>query len=200
MWYSSNGTMRKVINHILISKCWQTCINYCTACRGAQLGNTDHWLLITNITIKIKVDHATRPETHLDMSHLQDPQFKKHTAAALQIGSTPYQRRMLVTGNTSRMPFQHRQVSTRRPTQNNQTSMDIQWDDPNYQLALQNTIVRQVWGVQMTQLHLQWEYQRRQPKILGQRGKETWRCGSVQWLQRVFWMLWQAKATPRSKN
>ena len=43
--------------------------------RGAQLGNTDHWLLITNIKIKLKVDHSAKPKNWLDMSHLQDPQI-----------------------------------------------------------------------------------------------------------------------------
>ena len=34
------------------------------------------------------------------MSHLQDPQIEQHIAAALEIGSMPYNRRMVVTGNT----------------------------------------------------------------------------------------------------
>ena len=50
-WYSSDGTTKKAIDLILISKCWQTCINDCRVYRGAQLGNIDHWLLITNIKI-----------------------------------------------------------------------------------------------------------------------------------------------------
>ena len=75
-WYSSDGTMKKVIDHILILKCWQTCINNFRVYRGAQISNTDHWLLITNIRIKLKADHSIRTKTWLDLSHLQDPQIQ----------------------------------------------------------------------------------------------------------------------------
>ena len=58
-WYSPDGSMKKMIDHILISKCWTSTVTNCRVYRGAELGNADHRLLAATFKHKLK---ATSPK------------------------------------------------------------------------------------------------------------------------------------------
>lgn len=71
-WYSPDGRTRKALDHILISRRWKSFVTNCRVFRGAQLGNTDHRLLVAQLKLKLRaIQHKTLPRP--DSSRLSDP-------------------------------------------------------------------------------------------------------------------------------
>lgn len=70
-WYSPDGRTQKLLDHILISSCWKSSITNCCVYRGAQLGNTDHHLLVAQLRLKLKAT-PKQVQPWLLASHLQD--------------------------------------------------------------------------------------------------------------------------------
>ncbi|KAI8493288.1 hypothetical protein Bbelb_292920 [Branchiostoma belcheri] len=82
-WYSPDRKPRKVLDHILISSRWKPFVTNCRVYRGAQLGNTDHRLLIAHIRLKLKNDPSTKRKVHMDSSPLKDPLIKEIYTCAI---------------------------------------------------------------------------------------------------------------------
>lgn len=72
-WYSPDGRTRKAIDHIIISRRWRSSVTNCRVFRGAQLGNTDHRLLVAQLRLKLRVDPSTRFQPCIVSSKLRDP-------------------------------------------------------------------------------------------------------------------------------
>ncbi|XP_066301877.1 craniofacial development protein 2-like [Branchiostoma lanceolatum] len=82
-WYSPDGRTRKAIDHILISSRWKSFVTNCRVYRGAQLGNTDHRLLIAHMRLKLKADPSTKRQVRLDSTRLKDPQIQETFKCAI---------------------------------------------------------------------------------------------------------------------
>ena len=52
-WYSNDGVTRKTIDHILFSKRWNA-VSDCRAFRSAELGCTDHRIVVATVSLKLK--------------------------------------------------------------------------------------------------------------------------------------------------
>ena len=72
-WYSADGRTRKGIDHILISRRWRSSVTNCRVFRGAQLGNTDHRMLVAQLKLRLKADPTTKHQPRLDSTRLLDP-------------------------------------------------------------------------------------------------------------------------------
>ena len=72
-WYSNDGVTRKAIDHILICRRWRSSISNCRVYRGAQLGNTDHRLLVATLRLKLKADPSNKFQPQIDIARLKDP-------------------------------------------------------------------------------------------------------------------------------
>lgn len=68
-WYSNDGKTCKALDHIIISSRWKSSVTNCRVYPGAQLGSTDHRLLVAQLRLKI----SPRVPPRLRSSHLQDP-------------------------------------------------------------------------------------------------------------------------------
>ena len=72
-WYSNDGTTRKALDHILVCRRWRSSVTNCRVYRGAQLGNTDHRMLVATLRLKLKADPTNKYQPKIDASRLKDP-------------------------------------------------------------------------------------------------------------------------------
>lgn len=59
-WYSPDGRTRKALHHILISRRWKPFVTNCHVYLGAELGNTDHRLLVAQLKLKLRANQLTK--------------------------------------------------------------------------------------------------------------------------------------------
>lgn len=71
-WYSPDSRTRKAPDHILISWYWKSSVTNCCVYRGAELGNTDHHLLVAQLKLKLQAQRHTTNWLRLDSSLLSD--------------------------------------------------------------------------------------------------------------------------------
>ena len=60
-WYSNDGVSRKVLDHVIISRRWFSCMTSCRVFRSAELGSSDHRLLAFSLRLRTKVCKQTTP-------------------------------------------------------------------------------------------------------------------------------------------
>ena len=82
-WYSNDGNTKKALDHILISARWRNAVTNCRVYRGAQLGNTDHRILIATIRLRLKAGPSSNKSTRLDQTKLRDPAIAERFAVAI---------------------------------------------------------------------------------------------------------------------
>lgn len=82
-WISNDGHTRKAIDHILVSKRWKSAIHNCRVYRGAQLGNTDHRLLIADVKLKLKTTPDPQTRLRYDSKLLKDPNIAQRFACSI---------------------------------------------------------------------------------------------------------------------
>ncbi|XP_042869479.1 craniofacial development protein 2-like [Penaeus japonicus] len=75
-WYSPDGTTQKPNDHILISQRWRFITTNCRVYRGAEMGNTDHRLLIADMRLKLKANPTNKSQPRLNSAKLADPVMK----------------------------------------------------------------------------------------------------------------------------
>ena len=202
--HCSDGITKKEIIPILISKCCWTCINNCRVYRGAKLGCTDHQLLIANIWMTLKIDHCARPETKLVMSHSEDP----HIWATYSSNIVNRFYAILEENASDKQHFKGVVTGAAKEALGNWHKLTKQpWISDMIIQIISGHCKLQLWGNLRSTDDSNHTYnesvKRKLPNILGWRDKETWRCSSAQQqrkLREMFQMLWQAKASPRSKN
>lgn len=76
-WHSPDGRTKKAIDHIILSICWRSSFTNFRVFRGAQLGNTDHRMLIADMRLKLKAKPSATGLSRLDSSRIQDPANKE---------------------------------------------------------------------------------------------------------------------------
>ncbi|XP_042855593.1 craniofacial development protein 2-like [Penaeus japonicus] len=72
-WYSPDGATRKATTIFLISQRWRSFITNCRVYRGAEIGNTDHRLLIADMKLKLKANPSNKFQPRLNSAKLADP-------------------------------------------------------------------------------------------------------------------------------
>ena len=82
-WYSPDGITRKALDHILISQRWRSFVTNCRVYRGAELGNTDHRLLVAEIKLKLKTNTPAKFLPRLDSARLSDPAMQASYQCAI---------------------------------------------------------------------------------------------------------------------
>ncbi|GAA6097856.1 craniofacial development protein 2-like, partial, partial [Tachysurus ichikawai] len=82
-WYSPDGRTRKASDHILISRRWKSVVTNCRVYRGAELGNTDHRLLVAHLKLKLRANQHTKTLPRLDSSLLSDPNIATDFSCAI---------------------------------------------------------------------------------------------------------------------
>ena len=60
-WYSNDGVTRKVLDHVIISRRWFSCMTSCRVFRSAELGPSDHRLLAFSLRLRTKACKQTTP-------------------------------------------------------------------------------------------------------------------------------------------
>ncbi len=83
-WYSPDGRTRKASDHILISRRWKSFVTNCRVYRGAELGNTDHRLLVAQLKLKLRANQHIKTQPRLDSSLLSDPNIAKDFCCAIR--------------------------------------------------------------------------------------------------------------------
>ncbi len=83
-WYSPDGRTRKASDHILISRRWKSFVTNCRVYRGAELGNTDHRLLVAQLKLSCEPTSTSRLSPRLDSSLLSDPNIAKDFCCAIR--------------------------------------------------------------------------------------------------------------------
>ena len=63
-WYSNDRVTRKTIDHVLFSKRWNA-VSDCRVFRSAELGCTDHRIVVSTVCIKLKRAHPKPLNTKL---------------------------------------------------------------------------------------------------------------------------------------
>ncbi|GAA6068877.1 uncharacterized protein LOC124628743 [Tachysurus ichikawai] len=82
--YSPDGRTRKALDHILISRRWKSIVTNCRVYRGAELGNTDHRLLVAHLKLKLRANRHTKTLPRLDSSLLSDPNIATDFSCAIR--------------------------------------------------------------------------------------------------------------------
>ncbi len=82
--YSPDGRTRKASDHILISRRWKSFVTNCRVYRGAELGNTDHRLLVAQLKLKLRANQHIKTQPRLDSSLLSDPNIAKDFCCAIR--------------------------------------------------------------------------------------------------------------------
>jgi len=72
-WYSPDGRTRKALDHIIVSRRWRSFVTNARVYRGAQLGNTDHRMLVGTFKLKLKLSRPAQNSRPLDSCRLKDP-------------------------------------------------------------------------------------------------------------------------------
>ncbi len=75
---------RKASDHILISRRWKSFVTNCRVYRGAELGNTDHRLLVAQLKLKLRANQHIKTQPRLDSSLLSDPNIAKDFCCAIR--------------------------------------------------------------------------------------------------------------------
>uniref|UniRef100_A0A3P8SEE9 Endonuclease/exonuclease/phosphatase domain-containing protein n=1 Tax=Amphiprion percula TaxID=161767 RepID=A0A3P8SEE9_AMPPE len=94
-WYSPDGRTGKALDHILISRRWKSSVTNCRVYRGAELGNTDHRLLVAQLKLKLRANQHSQTQPRLESSLFSDPniatgfsqKFKIHLVAIHQFST-----------------------------------------------------------------------------------------------------------------
>jgi len=72
-WYSPDGRTRKALDHIIVTRRWRSFVTNARVYRGAQLGNTDHRMLVGTFKLKLKLSRPAQNSRPLDSRRLKDP-------------------------------------------------------------------------------------------------------------------------------
>jgi len=72
-WYSPDGRTRKALDHIIVARRWRSFVTNARVHRGAQLGNTDHHMLVGTYKLKLKLSRPAQNSRPLDSFRLKDP-------------------------------------------------------------------------------------------------------------------------------
>jgi len=72
-WYSLDGRTRKALDHIIVTRRWRSFVTNVRVYRGAQLGNTDHRLLLGTFKLELKLSRSAQNSWPLDSCRLKDP-------------------------------------------------------------------------------------------------------------------------------
>ena len=83
-WYSNDGITRKSIDHILVSARWKSAVSHCRVYRGAQLGNTDHRMLVAEMRLRLQAQKQDATLRKLNTATLKDADTQHSFAIALQ--------------------------------------------------------------------------------------------------------------------
>ena len=83
-WYSNTGTVAKTIDHILVSGRWRIASD-CRVFRSAELGCTDHRLLVATIHLRLRRTTRLQPRNRpFDASKLREPQHAHRYAVEVR--------------------------------------------------------------------------------------------------------------------
>jgi len=72
-WYSPDGRTCKALDHIIVTRRWRSFVTNARVYRGAQLGNTDHRMLVGTFKLNLKLSRPARNSRPLDSCRLEDP-------------------------------------------------------------------------------------------------------------------------------
>ena len=100
-WYSPDGRTRKALDHIIVTWHLRSFVTNTCVYRGAQLGNTDHCMLVGTFKLKLKLSWQHRIHGLLTRASLRILQSHPFTNAPSLTSSTPWQMQPDLTGNTS---------------------------------------------------------------------------------------------------
>ena len=71
-WYSNDGVTRKVLDHVIISRRWFSCMTSCRFFRSAELGSSDHRLLAFSLRLRTKACKQTTPTKRFNTDALSN--------------------------------------------------------------------------------------------------------------------------------
>ena len=72
-WCSNDGVTRKVLDHVIISRRWFSCMTSCRVFRSAELGSFDHRLLAFSLRLRTKARKQTTPTKRYNTDALNNP-------------------------------------------------------------------------------------------------------------------------------
>ncbi|XP_065576303.1 uncharacterized protein LOC136037509 [Artemia franciscana] len=72
-WYSKDGSTKKVIDFVIISKRWRSLVKNCKIYRPAELGNADQRLVCTDLRLCIHAQRSERKPVTADIGRLKEP-------------------------------------------------------------------------------------------------------------------------------
>ena len=82
-WYSNDRRNKKAMDHILISRQWKNFATNCHVFRGAELGKSDHRLLVADLRLKLKAITPSTYKPRVDSSLLHQPDIRAANAVSV---------------------------------------------------------------------------------------------------------------------
>jgi len=79
-WYSNDGRTKKMIDYIIVSQRWRSSISNCRTYRSAEIGNTDHRLVVANMRLRLQAQRSQPRPTKIDVSRLSDQEIRSKYA------------------------------------------------------------------------------------------------------------------------
>ena len=79
-WYSNDGQTKKMIDYVMISGRWRSSITNCRTYRSAELGNTDHRMVVATLRLRLRAQGQERRPPKLDLSSLATSQMQQKYA------------------------------------------------------------------------------------------------------------------------
>ena len=79
-WYSNDGQTKKMIDYVMISGRWRSSITNCWTYRSAELGNTDHRMVVATLRLRLRAQGQERRPPKLDLSSLATSQMQQKYA------------------------------------------------------------------------------------------------------------------------
>ena len=84
-WYSNDGVTRKIIDHVLFSSRWHA-LSDCRVYRSAELGCTDHRLVVATVNVKLKRAQPKaelQRNTKVEIDRLKVPEYASQYAVTV---------------------------------------------------------------------------------------------------------------------
>ena len=82
-WYSNDGRTRKMLDYIIVSRRWRSSITNCRTYRSAELGNTDHRLVVSNLRLRLKAQKSDHRLPKLDLNNLANSNTRQLYAVSI---------------------------------------------------------------------------------------------------------------------
>ncbi|XP_065568801.1 uncharacterized protein LOC136032419 [Artemia franciscana] len=82
-WYSNDGRTRNMLGYIIVSRRWRSSITNFETYRSAELGSSDHRLVVSNLRLHLKAQKSDHRPPKLDLNNLANSNTRQVNAVTI---------------------------------------------------------------------------------------------------------------------